>query len=227
MLVWRRSICIVVLAVLTWAAGAGPRAADLTAEQLAVALQRKYDAMTGFSADFVHSYRGGVLRTQLTERGHVLIKKPGKMRWEYTSPETKLFVSDGTKMYSYLPRDKQVIVNSVPAGDSASSPMLFLAGRGNIVRDFKASIVPPPAGAPPHTIALKLQPVMPQRDYDWLIVELDEGTLAIRGLITTDAQGGESTFSFTQMQENTPLADKDFVFTIPRGVDVLTDDRRD
>ena len=222
-----RSFGIVVLTWVTLTSGAGPRAADLSADQLAAALQRKYDAMTGFSADFVHSYRGGVLRTQITERGHVLVKKPGKMRWEYTSPEPKLFVSDGTKMYSYLPRDKQVMVTSVPAGDAASSPVLFLAGRGNIVRDFKASIVPPSAGAPPQTTALKLQPLMPQRDYDWLIVELEEGSLAIRGLVTTDAQGGESTFSFTQMKENIPLADKEFTFTIPRGVDVLTDDRRD
>ena len=43
-----------------------------------------------------------------------MIKKPGKMRWEYSAPEKKTFVSDGVKIYSYLPADKQVIVSSVP-----------------------------------------------------------------------------------------------------------------
>ena len=63
----------------------------------------------------MHTYEGGVLRKQITERGRLLIKKPGKMRWEYTTPEKKLFVSDGVKIYSYIPQDKQVIVAS-PAG---------------------------------------------------------------------------------------------------------------
>ena len=66
-----------------------------TADTIARDLQRKYDRVTDFSADFVHSYRGGVLKQQATERGTLLVKKPGKMRWEYTTPEKKLFVSDG------------------------------------------------------------------------------------------------------------------------------------
>ena len=41
----------------------------------------------------------------------MLVKKPGKMRWEYTAPEQKVFVSDGVKIYSYIPQDKQVIVS--------------------------------------------------------------------------------------------------------------------
>src|SRR5262245_39805459 len=87
-------------------------AADLDATQLADALQKKYDGIKDFSADFVHVYEGGVLRKQVTEKGRLLIKKPGKMRWEYTSPEQKLFVSDGVELYSYIPQDKQVIVAS-------------------------------------------------------------------------------------------------------------------
>ena len=60
-------------------------AQEATADTVARDLQRKYDRVTDFSADFVHSYRGGVLKQQATERGTLLVKKPGKMRWEYTS----------------------------------------------------------------------------------------------------------------------------------------------
>ncbi len=69
------------------------------AEDLARALQQRYDGIRDFSADFVHTYQGGVLRRKATEKGKVLIKKPGKMRWTYEAPEDKLFVSDGVKMY--------------------------------------------------------------------------------------------------------------------------------
>ena len=61
------------------------------------------------------------------------------MRWEYNSPEKKLFVSDGRKIYSYIPMDKQVIVGTMPQGDQAPTPALFLTGRGDITRDFNVA----------------------------------------------------------------------------------------
>src|SRR5438552_12769806 len=149
------------------------RAAEATATELALALQRKLDGIKDFSTDFVHSYQGGVLRKQITERGRLLVKKPGKMRWEYISPEEKLFVSDGVKMYSYIPQDKQVIVTAVPGEDQATTPALFLTGKGNLTRDFTASSGELPAGAPEGTRALKLVPKTPQREYDWLVLVVD------------------------------------------------------
>jgi len=200
-----------------------PAAVDAGADQLARALQKKYDAVKDFTADFVHMYEGGVLNTRVSERGRVLIKKPGKMRWEYRAPEEKLFVSDGVKIYSYIPQDKQVIVGSVPQDNNASIPALFLAGKGNLVHDFASSVADVPANLPPGTRALKLVPKSPQPDYDWLILAVDPDSLTIRGIVTADAQGGRSTFSFTHLQENVGLSDKEFTFKIPRGVDVVTD----
>jgi outer membrane lipoprotein carrier protein len=198
-------------------------AGEPTAAELAQSLQRKYDTIRDFSADFVHNYKSGALRKQLTEKGRVLIKKPGKMRWEYTAPEPKLFVSDGVKMYSYIPQDKQVMVTSVPPDDTASAPALFLAGKGNLIRDFTPALTDVPPGMPAGTKALKLLPKMPQPDYDWIVLLIDQGTLGLRGLMSTDAQGGTSTFSFANLKENVNLADKEFAFQMPRGVDVVTD----
>jgi len=192
---------------------------------LARSLQQKYDGVRDFSADFTHVYRGGLLRKQLTERGHLLIKKPGKMRWEYTEPEEKLFVSDGAKLYSYIPQDKQVIVSSVPS-DDAAVPTLFLAGKGNLLRDFTVSFDDKATEVPSGARALKLVPKTPQPDYDWLVLIVDPSTLLLRGLLTTDAQGGTSKFSFTNLKENVGLADKAFTFRIPRGVDVVTQSTR-
>ncbi len=125
-------------------------------------------------------------------------------------------------MYSYIPEDKQVIVTSVPPEDEATTPTLFLTGKGNLARDFTAAIVDVPAGMPTGTRALKLAPKARQRDYDWLMLVFDPSSLAIRGLVTIDAQGGKSSFSFTYMKENVGLTDKEFTFRIPRGVDVIS-----
>jgi len=220
----RRPALVPVVAALTFLlAPVAPRAADQTPSDLAQALQRKYDRIRDFSAEFVHAYRGGVLNKTLTERGRVLVRKPGKMRWEYTAPERKVFVSDGTRMYAYLPDDRQVIVSAVPSGDDAATPALFLAGKGSLTRDFVPSFVEMPADLPAGSRGLKLVPRTPQPDYDWLVLAVDPATLALRGFVTVDAQGGTSSFSFANLKENVGLADKEFDFKVPRGVDLVTD----
>jgi outer membrane lipoprotein carrier protein len=190
-----------------------PPAADV-----ARALQEKYDRVKDFTADFTHTYEGGVLNRKSTERGTVQIKKPGRMRWEYTAPEKKTFVSDGSKIYSYVPADKQVIVSDAPAADEATTAVLFLAGKGNLLRDFAVTYAEPAAAG---TVALRLDPKQTQRDYDWLIVTVDQATLQIRSLTASDQQGGRSTFVFTNYRENAGVADNVFAFKIPRGADVI------
>jgi outer membrane lipoprotein carrier protein len=219
------TLCPVVLLVPLMLPGAHWQTPQPAAAELARALQNKYEKVRDFSADFVHVYEGGILRKRITERGTLLVKKPGKMRWTYTSPEQKLFVSDGVKIYSYVPQDRQVIISTVPAGDRASSPILFLAGRGNIERDFRISHADMP-DRPADTYALKMVPTERQQDYDWLVLVVDRQSLRVRMLVTNDAQGGQSTFTFSNLRENVGPSDKEFSFKIPRGVDVVTDGRR-
>lgn len=198
------------------AIGAGqarPPAADT-----ARALQQQYDRVKDFTANFTHTYEGGVLKKKSTEQGTVQIKKPGKMRWEYTSPEKKTFVSDGVQIYSYVPADKQGIHSPVPKDDEATTAMLFLAGKGNLLRDFDISYVEAPSA---DTVALRLDPRKKQRDYDWLIVAVEKTSMQIRQLTAADQQGGRSTFQFSNYRENTGLADSVFTFKFPRGTDVI------
>jgi outer membrane lipoprotein carrier protein len=211
---------LLLLSLLPAVAGAQARPAP---EALAKSLQQRYQGIRDFSADFVHSYRGGVLRTQTRERGTVSVKKPGRMRWVYTAPEKKEFVADGRKVYSYIPEDRQVIVSDVPPDDQATTPALFLAGKGDIARDFSAAYAEDPA---PGTVALKLTPRKGEPEYEYLVVAIDPGTLQIRALTTIDRQGGESTLTFSNLKENQGIPDKEFTFRIPRGVDVITDGTR-
>jgi outer membrane lipoprotein carrier protein len=211
-----------VLALWTLSAGLAAQSRP-SPESLAQALQQRYQGIRDFSASFVHTYRGGVLRTQAREQGTVLVKKPGRMRWVYTAPEKKEFVSDGTKVYSYIPQDRQVIVGTVPSDERATTPALFLAGKGDIARDFTAVYA---QSAAPATVALKLTPRRSEPDYEYLVVAVDPATLQIRALTTRDRQGGESTLTFSNLKENTGISDKEFMFRIPRGVDVINEGPR-
>ena len=210
------------LAALLAAAGsvAAQPAGRPAPEALGRSIQARYDRIRDFSGSFTHTYVGGVLRKRLVERGTLQVKRPGRMRWTYSWPEEKVFVSDGSQVYSYIPADRQVYVSPMPAEDQATTAALFLSGKGKLDRDFTIAYWDE-ADAPPGTYTLRLTPREAERDYDWLTLVVDRETLRIRSLVAADRQGGVSTFAFANLKENTGLADNLFVFKIPRGVDVI------
>ncbi len=159
-------------AALAAAQGSAPAPAEL-----ARLVQARYDGVRDFAGDFTQTYEGGVLRTKTTERGTVVIKRPGRMRWVYTAPEKKEFVSDGVKIYAYFPADKQVMVSPAPTG-ADTTPALFLTGQANLVRDFEASAMDLP-GAAPGLLGLKLVAKRPDQDFEWLAVGVDPVTYQI------------------------------------------------
>lgn len=189
---------------------------------LIVDLQAKYDSVRDFSADFEHTYAGGVLRTVLVERGTVQIKKPGMMRWNYNWPEEKVFVSDGSSLYSYIPFDRQVIIGKLPSDDRASTPALFLAGRGNLSTDFTAAYDELETAAPDNWI-IRLTPTGENVEYSHLVLGIDRKSLSITQLRETNYQGAVSTFTFTALKENEELPDSLFTFEIPRGTEIVTE----
>ena len=195
-----------------------------SAQHVAASLQARYDKIRDFSADFTQQYESGVLKRKMTERGKVQVKKPGKMRWDYSAPERKLFVSDGSRIYLWVPADNQVTTSPVPSQDEATTAVLFLVGKGDLTRDFNVRFG---EKAPAGTYALRLDPRLPERDYDWLELVVDQKSLQIRSLTAADRQGGQSTFHFSNFRENTGISDSTFEFKIPKGADVISSgDRR-
>jgi len=187
---------------------------------LARSLQARYAGILDFQASFTQTVSGGVLRMVTTEqRGEVRIKKPGRMRWTYGPPDRQVFVADGTRIYTHNPADRTGYISPMPSGEDLSTPVLFLTGRGNLERDFTAAM---PASHPAGEWHLALTPRRKQDDFALLTVMVDRASLAFRGFAWTDHQGAANTIRFSNLRENVGLADKDFVFTFPRGTHITT-----
>jgi outer membrane lipoprotein carrier protein len=201
------------ISVLSAQAGAQtPTAADLAAR-----VQARYNTIRDFTADFTQRQTSPLLPKPVVERGEVKIKKPGRMRWTYSTGDRNQVVSDGTTIFAYFPQDRYVSPSPMPTGTDASTALLFLAGRGDLTRDFTASL---PDSQPAGEWRLVLRPRTVNADFETLTLEVDRASLAFRGLVVVDAQGGTSAFRFTNMRENRNLADSEFAFAIPRGVEV-------
>ncbi|MBY0495389.1 MAG: outer membrane lipoprotein carrier protein LolA [Cyanobacteria bacterium] len=205
------------------AIGTGAQTNDPVA--LAAKVQQRYNGIKDIQADFVQTYEGGVLRTKTTERGTVAIKRPGRMRFTYTKPEKKEFVSDGTRLYTHLVADRQVIVSPAPGPDQGDIPAMFLAGTSDLARDYTPAFTALP-GAAAGLVTLQLVPRKKSEEYESIGIGIDPRTLQIQFLTAVDVQGGRSSFAFTNLKENRGLSDKQFEFRIPRGVDVVTNGGR-
>ena len=212
-----RAALLVLLAALPPGPPAG-RSAEADAE-LARSLVRRIEERQARAADlvarFTQSYRSGMLGREVTERGVVSIKRPGRMRWEYKDPEEKLFVSDGRTFYFYVPADRQVIVSE--QDDQRSLAARLLSGRGGLLDEFDASLEPPLEEG---VVRLKLVPRKDDAEVARAYVDA-EPTGRIRSILIEDQQGNRTRFRFENVRENTGLDDRLFRFQVPKGVEVV------
>lgn len=72
-----------------------------------------------------------------TSKGKLWIKKPGKLRWEYLSPERFIITSDGKDFYISYPEEKQTFKYSSREYTSSQLVLGFMSGVGNIKKDLK------------------------------------------------------------------------------------------
>src|SRR5437773_1250946 len=85
---------IIALTSIFFLVGLTGQATDDNINRIVEGLQTRYGNMKGLAADFTQIYHDRSGR-ELREQGSLLLKRPGKMRWEYHRPEEKYFITDG------------------------------------------------------------------------------------------------------------------------------------
>ena len=181
-------------------------------------LQRKYSRLQSLEADFVQVYYGADGRT-LREAGHLLLKRPGRARWEYASPERKLFVSDGRNVFFYVHGDKTATRSLIRETADPQIPFLFLLGRGNLRRDF--SRIEVASGEPAFGAGNQVLRLFPKRapeEFKQLLVEVSAPTFEVRRMVIFERSGARMDFLLSNVRENAAIADNQFRFQPPQGV---------
>ena len=101
-------------------------------------VQKYYDATKDLRAKFEQQL-DSASRAPSKASGEVLLKKPGKMRWDYAKPDKKLMVSDGATLWVYEPEDEQAYKQDLK-GSALPAQVSFLLGEGKLDKEFDASI---------------------------------------------------------------------------------------
>jgi outer membrane lipoprotein carrier protein len=173
-----------------------------------------YNHLTSLRARYTEHYTG--MGMDRTESGTLLLKKPGRMRWNYDKPVGKVFVLDGKYAWFYTPGDMQT--QRVPAKelDDLRSPLRFLLGHTQLQKELDNLTVAPEASG---FMITGVPKGMAQRVKLLTLGVASTGT--IERMRLEELNGAVTEFTFTGIEENVPVKGEDFVFHPPAGVTVV------
>jgi outer membrane lipoprotein carrier protein len=182
-------------------------------------VQEQYEMHSDFKASFWQESLIKSLGKKQQAEGVVYFKKPGKMRWVYRQPTKQEIISDGKSLWTYRPGDNQVIVTRMPQAFQSKAPTTFLAGIGNLKRDFQARFFKEPSSGKDYS--LELTPLETQGSLEKLFLIVERETFKILQAKVQDVMGNVTQINFSRIQFDNHLSDALFTFTPPKGVEVF------
>ncbi len=181
-------------------------------------VQKYYDATKDLHAKFEQQF-ASASRAPSKLAGQVWLKKPGKMRWDYATPEKKLMVSDGAILWVYVPEDEQAYKQDLK-GNALPAQVSFLLGEGKLDKEFDASITKLD-GLAADELALKMVPKVGTTAYRYLVFVVDGKSGQVRQTIIYGQDGSTNRLSFVDVQQNKGVDDGKFKFSPPSGTHIL------
>jgi outer membrane lipoprotein carrier protein len=144
------------------------------------------------------------------------------MRWEYESPEAKLFVSDGKTVWFYVPADRTVIRTPVKESADWRMPFALLTREPKLSRICSQIVLGRKEEALEVGYAvLRCTPKGSARDFREILIEIDEKNGDVGRVLVREAGGVEIDFRFAGWKRNVPVAESQFRFTAPPGVAIV------
>ena len=206
------------LAVLCLLLFAGP-ALGVDATELAGRIQKKYAAISAFSAEFSQSIRNAASGDTEKRSGSFLFRKPMLVRWETVKPEKELLVVGKDAVWDYFEEDREAFRYPVQEIVSSKTMLRFLTGKANLTEDF---LVAPgkPEEAGPGQAVLQLAPREPEPGLVLAKVWVDLATDMIARVYIQDFYANTNDLTLSGVVANPKLADSLFAFTPPQGAKV-------
>lgn len=180
------------------------------AKLLAARVDAHYNSLHSLRMDFAERLTTAGIERQ--ESGVLALKKPGRMRWDYRRPKAKVFLSDGKTAYFYVPGERQARKGPIKQIDDLQSPLRFLLGRSRLEKELDGLRVE-------GNVITGVPKRLKER------IERVKLTINSRNQIErieiSEVDGTRTDFAFSNIEENVALADSEFKFRAPQGVEVV------
>ncbi len=191
-----------------------------TGQEVLNEIQKRYEKTSDFEASFIQEYVGKGMRPSSRGEGKVYFKKKGMMRWDYTVPNQKL-VSDGHTLWYYQPEEKQVLVSDVSSVLKERTPLAFLAGEGNLSRDFNFLNLNESVAEKEDNYVIELAPKESMGALSKLGLTVDKKTYTVLQADVFDGLGNLTRTRFINIKMNVGVSQSFFQFVAPPGTEVI------
>lgn len=190
---------------------------NMRVDQVLDEVEKIYTA-TGFSADFLQASTIKALEITDMASGKLMVQYPGKMRWEYQSPEEQTIVSDGEHLWIYRPQDNQVLRGMADSFFGDGKGAGFLSDIRKIREDFHITLEDIRFG---NSYSLMLEP----RQKTWDLVRINllvsKENFHITQVYTYNAYGDLTRIEFSNLTFDDAMDPSLFEFKMPANVDIL------
>ena len=204
--------------------------------------ESRYHSARTLQATFLERYAesGQPVRT---EAGTAYFLRPGKMRWDYESPEKSVFLIDGKTAWFYVPADRTVTRMPAKKSEDWRTPFVLLTGEMKVSRlcsrveqapdekpvnsgDVVVRCIPkgqsPENAREPSAQAHSAdEPALQPANIQRILFEISPATGELARVVVQEPGGSSIDFQFRNWQFNLPLAESLFHFQPPPGVAIV------
>jgi len=186
-------------------------AADSPLDTLLKGVESRYNRAKTLQVLFKEDYTPPG-RPRRTESGLLLLRKPLRMRWDYSQPKGKLFISDGKELWLYTPAENRAEKMPLKMSDDMRAPLAFLLGKLNFQKEFR-NIKATPEGSSTRITAEPKTDNLPYSQVEFVVTP----EYHIRQVKVVGFDKSVLDFTFDQERVDPSLDAKLFQFTLPPG----------
>lgn len=202
-----------------------PAADPIRAEDLPDLIQKRYETLKTFRADFEQDLTNVASGEVEHRKGRIWFRNPSQVRWETSAPEEELLVVGEEYAWDYIRDEELAIKYSVASLLDSKTILRFLSGRANIKEDFVvktewagADEVRARWGKGFTVLQLVPKEAEPGMVLAFIGVEPDTGLL--RQVMIVDFYGNGNEVRLSNIEADVDLAPDMFTFTPPAGTQV-------
>lgn len=177
-------------------------------------LKNFYDKTHAMRADFYQVVTDRQGRKIQEVYGEMQLKRPNKFRWDYSKPYEQQIISDGNQVWLYDTELAQVTVRALSKA-LGSSPAALLAGGDSLDKNFKLVNM----AQKDNLDWVSANPKDKETGFEKISLAFKDNILQEMDLV--DSFGHQTQIIFSKVVLNPTLADKLFLFKVPKGVDVV------
>ncbi len=188
--------------------------------ELVEKIQDRYQSISSFQGRFVQRNYINQEQKPREAAGTIAYSRPGKMRWNYETPDEQLLVTDGNTLWLYDPLLENVTVQ-VLQEVTQGTPLSFLLGAGDLTEEFTQRPVSQELTTVKDALVVELVPSSGLGELDFIQLGVRPDTFDLQQIVLMDSQGNYRILEFQEMAYNLELDAQQFHFEITAGMEVI------